>query len=193
MWHRVAGYDSRRFEKSVSLIFKGSRYFHWPWQLKMTRVDFETSGKTDLTTHSAMRILDDAAIQKLKLAHYRKVYMASELNEFVGTNHEKIPWIGTALILLLRKGTSGRWAVLNKTANTHVITSPQKCGDLFLLFFYLWFIIIIIIIITYLLTYLVTYLLQLSFHSVSVVLTLVQTKQTRINTLVFEKIRGLEL
>jgi hypothetical protein len=33
----------------------------------------------------------------------------------------------------------------------------------------------------YLLTYLLTYLLQPSFHSVAVVLTLVQTKQIRIN------------
>jgi uncharacterized membrane protein required for colicin V production len=49
--------------------------------------------------------------------------------------------------------------------------------------------IIIIIIITYLLTYLLThlltyllnYLLQLSFHSVAVFLTVVQTKQIRIN------------
>jgi hypothetical protein len=40
--------------------------------------------------------------------------------------------------------------------------------------------IIIIITITYILTYLLTYLLQLSFHSVAVVLTLVQTKQIRV-------------
>ena len=39
------------------------------------------------------------------------------------------------------------------------------------------FIIIIIITVTYLFTYLLTYLMQLSFHSVAVVLALVQTKQ----------------
>jgi len=47
------------------------------------------------------------------------------------------------------------------------------------------FMIIIIIIITYLLTYLITslliYLLQLSCHSMAVVLTLVQTEQIRIS------------
>jgi hypothetical protein len=71
-----------------------------------------------------MRIPDDAAMEKSKLAHYRKVYTASKLNKFVGTNQEKIRWIGTALILLLRKGTSGGRAVLSKAANTHVLTSP---------------------------------------------------------------------
>jgi hypothetical protein len=71
-----------------------------------------------------MRIPDDAAMQKSKLAQYRKMYMASELNEFVGTNQEKIRWIGTALILLLRKGTSGGRAVLSKAANMHFPSSP---------------------------------------------------------------------
>ena len=66
----------------------------------------------------------ESPMQKSKLAHYRKVYMASELNEFVGTNQEEIRCIGTTLILLLRKGTSGGPAVLGKGANTHVPTSP---------------------------------------------------------------------
>ena len=73
---------------------------------------------------SVIRIPHDVTIQKSKLAHYRKVCMASEVNEFVGTDQEKIRWLGTALILMLRKATSDGRAVLSKAANTHVPTSP---------------------------------------------------------------------